>query len=43
MNVAQRVHWLAAGLLGSPDSYLEMLQSYVTGSMSAGFVTSRRP
>ena len=32
MNVAQRVHWLAAGLLGSPDSYLEMLQSYVAGS-----------
>ena len=32
MNVAQRVHWLAAGLLASPDSYLGMLQSYVAGN-----------
>ena len=32
MNVAQRVHWLAAGLLASPDTYLGMLQSYVAGN-----------
>ena len=32
MNVAQRVYWLAAGLLVSPESYLEKLESYVAGN-----------
>ena len=31
MNVSQRVYWLAAGLLVSPDSFVEMLDSYVAG------------
>ena len=29
MNVGQRVYWLAAGLLASPDLYLKRLESYV--------------
>ena len=32
MNVAQRVYWLAAGLLVSPEPYLEKLESYVAGN-----------
>ncbi len=32
MNVAQRVYWLAAGLLVSPHTYLEKLESYVARS-----------
>ena len=32
MNVAQRVHWLAAGLSASPTLYLNTLESYVAGS-----------
>ena len=32
MNVAQRVYWLAAGLLVSPNTYLEKLESYVARS-----------
>ncbi len=32
MNVAQRVYWLAAGLLASPHTYLVKLESYVAGS-----------
>ncbi len=31
MNVAQRVHWLAAGLCIAPDSYIDRLDSYATG------------
>jgi len=32
MNTAQRVWWLAAGLLLSPDQYVEELDAYVAGS-----------
>ena len=31
MNVAQRVHWLVAGLCIAPDSYLGRLESYIAG------------
>lgn len=31
MNVAQRVHWLAAGLCIAPETYVDRLDSYVTG------------
>ena len=31
MNVAQRVYWLAIGVLASPESYIERLESYVAG------------
>lgn len=30
MNVAQRVHWLAAGLCFAPETYVDRLGSYVT-------------
>ena len=30
MNVAQRVHWLAAGLSIAPEAYVDRLDSYVT-------------
>ena len=32
MSVAQRVYWLVAGLVASPESYIERLESYVTGN-----------
>ena len=32
MNVSQRVYWLAAGLLASPNTYQKELESYVFGS-----------
>ena len=32
MNIGQRVYWLAAGLLISPDKYVEELDTYVAGS-----------
>ncbi len=32
MNVSQRVYWLSAGLLASPDTYLSELRTYVAGS-----------
>ena len=32
MNPGQRVYWLAAGLLISPDKYVEELDTYVSGS-----------
>ena len=32
MNVAQRVYWLVAGLVASPESYIERLESYVAGN-----------
>lgn len=32
MNVAQRVYWLATGLLASPTSYHEKLESYTAGN-----------
>ena len=32
MTVAQRVHWLVAGLLIAPESYIERLESYVAGN-----------
>lgn len=32
MNPAQRVYWLAAGLLVSPDKYIRELDAYVSGS-----------
>ncbi len=31
MSVAQRVHWLVAGLCVAPESYVEPLESYVAG------------
>lgn len=31
MNIAQRIHWLTAGLYLSPDTYAQELKSYVTG------------
>lgn len=31
MSVAQRVHWLVAGLCIAPESYVERLESYVAG------------
>ncbi|MXZ81841.1 MAG: hypothetical protein F4Z15_10945 [Gammaproteobacteria bacterium] len=31
MNIAQRIHWLTAGLYLSPDTYAQELESYVTG------------
>ncbi len=31
MNVAQRVHWLAAGLCIEPNTYVDRLDSYATG------------
>ena len=31
MNIAQRIHWLTAGLHLSPDTYAEKLESYVVG------------
>ena len=31
MNVAQRIYWLAAGLLVSPGSYIEELETYIAG------------
>ncbi|MCY3757144.1 MAG: hypothetical protein OXG96_05425, partial [Acidobacteria bacterium] len=31
MSVAQRIHWLAAGLCIAPDRYVELLDSYATG------------
>lgn len=31
MNIAQRIHWLTAGLYISPETYAQELQSYVTG------------
>ena len=31
MSVAQRVHWLAAGLCISPESYVDRLDAFVTG------------
>ena len=32
MTVAQRVYWLVAGLLVTPESYIERLESYVAGN-----------
>ena len=32
MNMSQRVYWLAAGLLASPGTYLNELETYVVGS-----------
>ena len=32
MNVAQRVHWLAAGLCIAPETYVDRLDSYATAS-----------
>ncbi len=32
MNVAQRVHWLAAGLCIAPETYVERLKSYATAT-----------
>ena len=32
MNVAQRIYWLFAGLLASPNSYLKKLTSYTAGN-----------
>ncbi len=32
MSVAQRVHWLVAGLCIAPETYVEQLESYVTGN-----------
>ena len=31
MNVAQRVHWLSAGLVVAPDLYSQALEDFVTG------------
>ncbi len=31
MNVAQRVHWLVAGLCIAPETYVKQLDSYATG------------
>ena len=31
MNAAQRVHWLAAGMLVAPEEYLKQVESFVTG------------
>ena len=31
MNIAQRIHWLTAGLCLSPDTYLKKTESYVAG------------
>ena len=32
MSVAQRVHWLVAGLCMAPETYVERLESYATGN-----------
>ena len=32
MSVAQRVHWLAAGLCMAPESYVDRLDAYVAGN-----------
>ena len=32
LNVAQRAHWLAAGLIVSPEAYKDMLQDFVQAS-----------
>ncbi len=32
MSVAQRVHWLVAGLCIAPETYVEQLESYATGN-----------
>ena len=32
MNVAQRVHWLAAGLCVAPETYVDRLDSYATAT-----------
>ena len=31
MNMAQRIYWLAAGLLVSPGAYIEKLETYIAG------------
>ena len=46
MNVAQRVYWLAAGLIASPNSFIKDLMLFVSGSERrirhrADFVASR--
>ena len=48
MTVAQRVHWLAAGLVAAPDSYCELLEGFVDGKELrawelAAFFRDRRP
>ena len=43
MSVAQRIHWLAAGLCIAPDRYVELLDSYVPLAKNAAFVSWRKP